>query len=176
VTIVTKLIVMYLTSNVNRNKALKQSTTENGFVERMGTDDRVNLSFLLAEVTRLLRAVIDQKMERLGLTRSQWHALLYVLRLDEPSQTELADALEVARPSVGALVDQLEKSGYVSRQADARDRRIWRVVPTKFAVERLEEMAGLAENVADKAFDDLSQQQIEAALSVIQVVRQNLSE
>lgn len=149
--------------------------TENSFAERMGADDRVNLSFLLAEVTRLLRAAFDEEMERLGLTRSQWHALIYVLRLETPSQTELADALEVARPSVGALIDQLEKSEYVTREADPRDRRVWRVVPTAFALERSEEIARLAENVANKAFDGLSQNQLEAASSAIQVIRQNLT-
>lgn len=142
----------------------------------MGSDDRVNLSFLLAEVTRLLRAAFDEEMERLGLTRSQWHALIYVLRLEAPSQTELAEALEVARPSVGSLIDQLEKSGYVSREADPQDRRIWRVVPTRFALERSEEIARLAENVADTAFDGLSKKQLEAASATIQMVRQNLTE
>lgn len=166
---------MYLIINVNWKTVLIVSTTENGFAQRLGADSRVNLSFLLAEVTRLLRAAFDQEMERLGLTRSQWHALIYVLRLKAPSQTELAEALEVARPSVGALIDQLEKSGYVLRQADARDRRIWRVVPTKFALERSDEIARLAESVADKAFDALSQKQIQAASSVIQVVRHNLT-
>ena len=142
----------------------------------MGSDDRVNLSFLLAEVTRLLRAAFDEEMERLGLTRSQWHALIYVLRLEAPSQTELAEALEVAHPSVGSLIDQLEKSGYVSREADPQDRRIWRVVPTRFALERSEEIARLAENVADTAFDGLSKKQLEAASATIQMVRQNLTE
>jgi len=154
---------------------LKTSITENSFAVRMGDDERAKLSFLLAEVTRLLRAAFDQEMERLGLTRSQWHALIYVLRLESPSQTELADALDVARPSVGAVIDRLEKSGYVSRKADTQDRRIWRVVPTEFALERSEEIARLAESVANKAFGDLSQQQIEAASSVIQVVKQNLT-
>jgi MarR family transcriptional regulator, transcriptional regulator for hemolysin len=155
---------------------LTSSLTDKSFAERMGSDDRVNLSFLLAEVTRLLRAAFDEEMERLGLTRSQWHALIYVLRLEAPSQTELAEALEVARPSVGSLIDQLEKSGYVSREADPQDRRIWRVVPTRFALERSEEIARLAENVADTAFDGLSKKQIEAASSAIQMVRQNLTE
>ncbi|MBO6687114.1 MAG: MarR family transcriptional regulator [Pseudomonadota bacterium] len=148
--------------------------TGKNFAKRMGADDRVNLSFLLAEVTRLLRTAFDQEMEHLGLTRSQWHALIYVLRLKTPSQTELADALEVARPSVGALIDQLEKSGYVLREADTRDRRIWRVKPTKFALERSEEIAQLAERVTDAAFAGLPRQEIKAASSVIQIVRQNL--
>jgi DNA-binding MarR family transcriptional regulator len=154
---------------------LKIPTAENSFVGRMGDDERVNLSFLLAEVTRLLRAAFDQEMKRLDLTRSQWHALIYVLRLKAASQTQLAEALEVARPSVGTLIDQLEKSGYVTREADTQDRRIWRVVPTEFALARSEEIARLAESVANNAFDGLSQEQIEAASSVIQVIRQNLA-
>ena len=154
---------------------MKIPTAENSFVGRMGDDERVNLTLLLAEVTRLLRAAFDQEMKRLDLTRSQWHALIYVLRLKAASQTQLAEALEVARPSVGTLIDQLEKSGYVTREADTQDRRIWRVVPTEFALARSEEIARLAESVANNAFGGLPQEQIEAASSVIQVIRQNLA-
>jgi len=154
---------------------LETPTTEISLAERMDADDRVNLSFLLAEVSRLLRAAFDQEMEKLGLTRSQWHALIYVLRLEGPSQTALADALEVARPSVGALVDQLQKSGYVTREADSSDRRVWRVMPTELAFERSEEIARRAEKVANNAFDGLSQEQIETAFSVIQTIQKNLT-
>ncbi len=146
-----------------------------GPTERMGADARVNLSFLLAEVARLLRVAFDQEMEQFGLTRSQWQTLVYVLRLGGPSQTALADALDVARPSVGALIDQLEKSGYVMRQADSQDRRIWRVMPTSLAVERSKEIAERAEKVANHAFKGLTKEQIEGAISVIETVQQNLT-
>lgn len=62
-------------------------------------DPRIDFSFLLGEVTRLLRIAFDKEMEAIGLTRSQWHVLVYVLRLDSPTQTALAEALDIARPS-----------------------------------------------------------------------------
>jgi DNA-binding MarR family transcriptional regulator len=137
-------------------------------------DARIELGFLLGEVSRLLRAAFDREMASIGLTRSKWHALVYVLRLEGPSQAELADALEIARPTVGALVDQLESLGYVERQRDLQDRRVWRVVPTELARQRAEQLAEAAERVASDAFRSIAPEDLAAAIALLSRVRENL--
>lgn len=137
-------------------------------------DSRIAFSFLLGEVTRLLRRAFDQEMEAIGLTRSQWHVLVYVIKLEGPTQTKLAEALDIARPSVGALIDHLESSGYVSRERDSRDRRVWRIVPTQLAIQQAEEFARSAEHVASKAFDSVVSHDLTAATALLSTIRDNL--
>lgn len=137
-------------------------------------DPRIDFSFLLGEVTRLLRRAFDREMEAIGLTRSQWHVLVYVLRLDGPTQTALAEALDIARPSVGALIDQLENSGYVSRERDAADRRVWRIVPTRLARQRAEEFAKSAERVAARAFASVEADDLAESTGVLSAIRDAL--
>ena len=112
-------------------------------------------------------------MEAIGLTRSQWHVLVYVLKMDAPSQTALAEALDIARPSVGALIDQLENSGYVSRERDAHDRRVWRIMPTQLASQRAEAFAQSAERVATQVFASIEDRDLSAAMALLSTLRKS---
>ena len=75
--------------------------------------------YLLAEVTRLLRASVDRRMLDLGLTGSMWRVLVYLQREDGRSQADLAKELEVSRASLGQMrwrrkFGQLAKVGSTS--------------------------------------------------------------
>lgn len=137
-------------------------------------DSRIDFSFLLGYVTRLLRRAYDQEMEAIGLTRSQWHLLVYVIRLESPTQTQLAEALDIARPSVGTLIDHLESTGYVSRARNAGDRRVWRIIPTRLAIQRAEEFERAAERVASQAFDSVARNDLTKATALLLTISDNL--
>ena len=52
-------------------------SAEANIKELLLNDDRISFSFLISDVSRLMRQAFDEKMATLGLTRSQWHALVY---------------------------------------------------------------------------------------------------
>lgn len=151
---------------------MKKATTANPFA--LAHDARFEFSFLMSDVTRLLRLAFDREMEALGLTRSQWRTLIYVLRLDNPSQTDLAQALDIGRAAAGAQIDQLTESGYVARHPDPADRRIWRIMPTDLAISRVEEISRCADAVTARAFDGLDGQALAAATKLVTRIRENL--
>lgn len=123
-------------------------------------DERIELAFLLGDVTRELRRRFDVDMAALKLTRAQWRAMLYVFRLSNPTQTRLAEIMELGRASVGALIDQLERSGYVSRVADNEDRRVWRIVPSALANSRKAEIDRAGRRVAAELFADFEERDL----------------
>ena len=139
-------------------------------------DLRIDLCFLTEEIARTLRTAFDKEMDAIGLTRAQWRALVYVLRLNGPTQSELAEALELGRASVGALVDQLEKSGYVRRKADRADRRVWRVAPTDLALRRANAISDSARKVASAAFYSIADCEVSDALRTLRAIRDNLKD
>jgi len=93
---------------------------------------RFRLGFLLHDVSRLRRTLVDKVMKPLGITRSQWWVLTNLSRdsSNEMMQTELANVLDVGKVALGGLLDRLEASGYVERKIDAVDRRAKRVLMT----------------------------------------------
>ena len=84
--------------------------------------------------------MFDRELAPLGITRSQWWVLAFISRKDGLPQTQLANELDVGKVAVGALIDRLESSGFVIRQADPVDRRVKRVYVTKQARGFLEKL------------------------------------
>jgi DNA-binding MarR family transcriptional regulator len=63
-----------------------------------------------------------------GLTVTQLRLLSWVAEDEGLSNAELADRLYVTRPSVSALLDRLERGGFIRREISPNDRRgisIW---------------------------------------------------
>lgn len=86
-----------------------------------------NFGLILHDVARLLRKDFDRRVRELGLTRSQWWVLTHLFREDGLTQTQLADVMEIEKPSLGRLLDRLEAKGWVRREPDATDRRVKRI-------------------------------------------------
>jgi DNA-binding MarR family transcriptional regulator len=91
----------------------------------------LRLGFLVHDVSRLRRRVVDRALKPLGVTRSQWWVLAFLSRSDGMSQVALADELDLGKVALGQLIDRLEKTGFVSRRPDEVDRRMKRVYLTK---------------------------------------------
>lgn len=133
-----------------------------------------NFGFLLNDVARLLRTTYDRRVRSLGLTRSQWWVLTHLFRADGVTQSELADTLEVEKPTLGRLLDRLEAKGWVRREADANDRRARRVHLTQAAEPALGTMRAIAAEVRRDAMSGLSAEERERFVDVLIAVKANL--
>lgn len=100
----------------------------------------LRLGYLIHDVSRLRRMMFDRALAPLGITRSQWWVLAFVSRRNGSPQTELANELDLGKVALGGLIDRLETSGFVMRQADPVDRRVKRVYLTKQAMNFLKHL------------------------------------
>jgi DNA-binding MarR family transcriptional regulator len=83
--------------------------------------------FLLSDTARLLRRLIDRRLQPFKLTRAQWAILAMLASRDGLSQSELADELEIEKSTVGRLIDHVEANGWIERRPKPSDRRLWLV-------------------------------------------------
>lgn len=74
-------------------------------------------------ISILMADDIERGLAARGLTRARATALWEVLHRDPITQRELADALKVTPRNVTALVDAMEKTGFVKRTDHPSDRR-----------------------------------------------------
>jgi DNA-binding MarR family transcriptional regulator len=107
-------------------------------------DANLRFGFLIHDVSRLRRIVVDRALKPLGITRSQWWVLAFLSRRDGMTQTALAADLDLTKVAIGGLIDRMESGGFVERRADERDARARRVYLTR-AGQRL--VATIRENV-----------------------------
>jgi len=75
-------------------------------------------------LTRRWRMLLDAEVSRYGLTTATCRPLFYLGELgDGVRPKDLAEALDLERPSLGQLVDRLETQGFILRRDDPEDRR-----------------------------------------------------
>src|SRR6266404_110024 len=84
---------------------------------------QLRLGFLIHDVSRLRRKVVDRVLKPLDVTRSQWWVLAFLSRDDGMSQVALADELDLGKVALGGLIDRLEAVALVERRPDAVDLR-----------------------------------------------------
>ena len=134
------------------------------------------IGFLIHDVSRLRRTVVDNALRPLGITRSQWWVLVNLSRQDAKGmmQTELANLMDVGKVTLGGLIDRLEASGLVKRQADPSDRRAKRVAMTPKGQKLLADIQEVASEVNARIMNGIARNDVARAESVLYKMKQQL--
>ncbi len=134
------------------------------------------IGFLIHDVSRLRRTVMDKALRPMGVTRSQWWVLANLSRHngDGMMQTELAKVMDVGKVTLGGLIDRLEASGLLKRLADPSDRRAKRVVMTPRGTKLLADIQGIAAGVNSQIMNGIARSDISRTETVLYKMKQQL--
>jgi DNA-binding MarR family transcriptional regulator len=135
---------------------------------------RDHTGYLITDVARLYRTALDRKMNRFGLTRSQWWLLSFVVYFDGSTQQQLADLMDAGKAGVTKLIDKLESKGLVKRVADAADARQKRVFLSSRVKPLAEEVEHEITKVAEASLVGFSDAEITQLNTLIMRIRGNL--
>lgn len=111
-----------------------------------------------------------------GLTASQFNVInLLAIREDGAgySQRELADMLVVDRSNVTGLLDRMETAGWVRREDDPTDRRVYRVKLTPVGRKLWQKVAPGYAAVVDQVCARLDGAQVDATLALLNTLRED---
>ena len=101
------------------------------------------------DISRRSRYWFDARARTIGTTRAQWRVLIMLSRIETPTQSELAELLDVERITLCRMVDRLAEAGLVERRADPSDRRVWRLYLTERAAPLVEELGAIADEMEE---------------------------
>jgi DNA-binding MarR family transcriptional regulator len=135
-----------------------------------------NFGFILNDVARLMRTTFDRRVRTLGFTRSQWWVLNHLFRNDGVTQSELAEILELEKPSLGRLLDRMEAKGWVRREEHASDRRAKRVYLTEDVQPAIKAMRVAAAEVRREALAGLPPERQDVFVDILLTIKANLSQ
>jgi DNA-binding MarR family transcriptional regulator len=118
----------------------------------------------LFQASALLDSIRLRIWDRENLTVTQLRLLGQLLDQGGLSNAELADRLYVTRPSVSALLERLERGGFIRREVSPNDRRgiqIWleprgREVQESLREEIRDYVAGLFESLSEAEINEFS--------------------
>ena len=136
----------------------------------------LGIGYLVTDIARLMTTQYNRIMKPTGLTRAQWRMILQLNRRNGQTQSELAHVLDMGKVSVGGLIDRLEESHWVERQADPKDRRANRIYLTSKAHEIDDEMTKTGYTLIDQTLRNLSTDEREILINLLIAVKRNLLE
>lgn len=77
----------------------------------------------MADNSRMLRCLFDDRVRSLGLTAAQARLLLSLHRNPGNNQAFYAERLEIEPITLTRTIDRMEESGWIERRPDPNDRR-----------------------------------------------------
>ena len=147
---------------------------ENDLVKDLNTSLR--FGFLIHDVSRLRRVVVDRALKPLGITRSQWWVLAFLSRRDGMTQTALAADLDLTKVAVGGLLDRMEAAGFVERRADHQDGRARRVYLTRAGAKTVNTIRESVEAVELEILSRIPEEALEQAAETLRTLKETLLE
>jgi DNA-binding MarR family transcriptional regulator len=80
---------------------------------------------------RTARKMINENLRPLNISSAEGNILLHLLTQgEEMGQDQLVEELDVSKPAVSRTLHALEAKGFITRQQDAKDRRMYVVRAT----------------------------------------------
>jgi DNA-binding MarR family transcriptional regulator len=138
-----------------------------------------NLYLLIHDVARLLRRVIDQRAQAIGLTSAQWRILSSVARAEflhhEPlNQAALADQMDMEPITLSRQIDRMEAAGLIERRPNPVDRRAYRLFITENSKPLLNSFKSIGTECMSGALAGVTDEEIALVTDVLSRMRNNI--
>ena len=134
-----------------------------------------NFGFLLHDVSRLMKTVFDRRGREIGLTRSQWWVLTMLYAKEGVTQSELADFMDLEKPTLGRLLDRMQEKEWIERRPDCHDRRVNRLFLTEKVQEIMRALRKTAADVRKDALGNMAAIEREDFIDTLIKIKNNLS-
>lgn len=140
-------------------------------------DREENFAQALSRVSRGWRALLDARLRDSSCTQARWFVLLQLSRAESGmTQRELAERVGVESPTIGRLLDALERQGLVERLPVDGDRRANHIRLTTAAQPLLADINQTVRSVRRELLADIPTGDLDTCLSVLQVIGERLEE
>jgi DNA-binding MarR family transcriptional regulator len=136
----------------------------------------LRFGFLIHDVSRLRRVVVDRSLKPMGITRSQWWVLAFLSRRDGMTQTALAADLDLTKVAIGGLLDRMEAAGFVERRADQNDARARRVYLTRAGARMIATIRESVETVELEILSRIPEEALSQAAATLKLLKDTLLE
>jgi DNA-binding MarR family transcriptional regulator len=136
----------------------------------------LRFGFLIHDVSRLRRVVVDRALKPLGITRSQWWVLAFLSRRDGMTQTALAADLDLTKVAIGGLLDRMEAAGFVERRADQSDGRARRIYLTRAGAKMVTAIRDSVESIELEILSRVPEDALNQAAETLRALKETLLE
>jgi MarR family transcriptional regulator, transcriptional regulator for hemolysin len=133
-----------------------------------------SLGFILSDISRLARTEFDRRVRELNVTRAQWLVLMHLARRPGCTQSELADAMQMQKITVGRHAERLLRAGWIERRDHVDDARAYHLYLSRKAEPVIARLTGVAETMRREFMQGLSAKRREALIADLLHIKSNL--
>ncbi|MCE5189831.1 MAG: MarR family transcriptional regulator [Eubacteriales bacterium] len=140
-----------------------------------GMEDRTFVFGSLFVAANRLETLLDRAFAPYGITSKQWLLLITIQSLfrEPPTITQAASAMGTSHQNVKQVARNLERSGFLKLEKDARDARTTRLIPTEACHAFAEDTRQAGEQFMREAFDGVSDDEAHGARNTLLTLWQN---
>ncbi|OGI00065.1 MAG: hypothetical protein A2039_00275 [Candidatus Melainabacteria bacterium GWA2_34_9] len=140
--------------------------------------NNVGMGYMVNKAALYYKITVLQlfKEKNFAITPEQFGILFFLSKEDGLYQRQLAKILLKDRPNITRLVDILEERGFVYREIDPNNRRIFKVFITEAGRTQVTEIHPLLLEIQNKATDGIKYEESESVKKILGKVCENLDE
>ena len=116
---------------------------------------------------------LDEQLSSHGTPRTQWIAMYYIYTSDKITQKGLADKMQIKEPTVARMLQKMELDGLLSRDSNAKDKRIKSLKLTDKGSKEFFRLLPIVENFKDNTISDISDQDLDTFKKVLNKMIEN---
>lgn len=135
--------------------------------------EQLPLEEIVEMISSLMGNLETAAFEQEGFSELSMRQLLYmetIAQMNHPAFSELAERLNVTKPSVTALVQKLIRMGYVKKVQSEEDRRVYHIVLTSKGEKFTEMHAHMHRLIAQKLAENLDADEVQQLSTLLQKV------
>ncbi|GAB3108577.1 MarR family transcriptional regulator [Streptomyces calidiresistens] len=142
--------------------------------EGVGVDLETSLGYLLKEASSALRAAMEKVLRPLGMSVTHYACLELLAQRPGLSNSELARGAFVTRQTMNALLQTLERDGYVTRPAEAPVGKVLPARLTPRGQRSLEKASAAVRSVEARMLAGLTETEQSEAFRILQSMTHSL--
>lgn len=124
---------------------------------------------------QLHRQLLTRQMNESGIHPSQAFALREIGHNDGITQRDLAEKLNISRPTLTVMLQKMERARLVERRADAKDQRFTRLHLTQAGHDAHEAMHGALGRIISESFGPLEDDDLNVLARLLGMLNDNLA-
>jgi len=168
-------------SSVDRETASLADTLPDPFVPQLYDVEspaglKHSMSWWLIGMGRLWRNLLDDRLKAAGQTQPRWRVLAWARMLPGIRQADLAERMDLTRPTMVRLLDSLEAQGLIERRENPEDRRVNGIYLTGRAEPLVRQIEQEVRAIGDHILQDLSAQEMAQCLDILRRIRVRVNE
>jgi MarR family transcriptional regulator for hemolysin len=137
---------------------------------------RVSLSWWLVATGRLWRKLLDERLRAAGQTQPRWRVLAWARMRPGITQTELAQRMGIAGPTLVRILDSLNAQSLIERRENAGDRRVKEVHLTAQAEPLVRKISQEVRIIRHALLDGVRDEDLRVCLDVLEHIRARAAE